>query len=132
MMPAYTSLITGIALILAAVFMLTRIFLLDPVMTHYPKAPTWLRNSMFMFAAVLMFVGLHFLWVFASGKPDTYPPQPSPYMQLIALALCIDKGVMLANLLRQRLPTEIWERLNRVNERLHCKDGKPIWSWLSR
>ena len=131
-MLAYPSLMTGILLILAAAFTLARIFLLEPAMTHYPKAPTWVRNSMFLFATVLMFVGLHFLWVHFSDQPDTTPPQPSPTMQLIAIAMCIDKAVMFANIVRQRLPEEVWNKLHRVNDRLLCKDTPSVWRWLSK
>lgn len=131
-MAVYSSLITGLLLVLAAVLVLIRNFLLEPVWTHYPKAPILVRNSMLCFAAVLMYVGLHFLWVFASDQPATSPPQPSPYMMLMATALCLHKATLLINILRQRLPENVWVRLHRVNEIIHCKDGHPVWAWFSR
>ena len=118
----YGALITGTLLIIAGALTLTRHFLLEPVSDHYPKAPFWLRNAMFLFAAVLMFIGMQFLWAFFSGEPNTIPPQPSPSTQLLAVALALYKGAMLGNILRQRYPPETWQRLNRINE-IVCRKG---------
>ncbi len=117
----YAALIVGVLLCLAGAFTLTRHFLLEPVSVHYPRAPFWLRNSMFLFAAVLIFIGMQFLWTFASGAPDIIPPQPSPSTQMLAVALALYKAAMLGNIVRQRYPAETWRRLNRVNEVLCLK-----------
>lgn len=116
----YGALITGILLFLAGCLTLARHYLLEPVSDHYPKAPFWLRNSMFLFATVLIFVGMQFLWAFASGAPNTIPPQPSPYTQLLSFALFLYKAAMLANILRQRYSPKTWARLNHINDLLQC------------
>jgi len=121
----YAALITGVMLSLAGVLTLARHYLLEPVSLRYPKAPFWLRNSMFLFAAILIYVGMKFLWVYFSDQPDTLPPQPAPSTQLLALSLVLYKAAMLANIVRQRYPIETWQRLNRINENLCPKK----WWW---
>jgi hypothetical protein len=128
----FGGLFTGVLLILAGGFTLGRHYLLEPICPNYPKAPFWLRNFMFLFAAVMVFLGLQFLWVFVSDAPNTIPPQPAPSMQLLSLALCLYQAAMLGNILRQRYPQEVWDRLNRINEKLFCKEDHPIWRWLSK
>lgn len=123
----YGALVTGGLLVLAGLLTMARHFLLEPVSTHYPKAPAWLRNSMFLFAAVLIYVGLQFLWAYWSGAPNTIPPQPSPSTQLLSLALVLYKGAMLGNILRQRYSADTWKRLNRINEHLRCSGGRCGW-----
>lgn len=118
------ALYAGIMLCIAAGLTLTRHLLLDPVAPHYPKAPLFVRQTMFAFGAVLMFLGLQFVWVYASGKPNTTPPQPSASMQLLATALVGYKASLLINIVRQRYSVEVWDRLNRINEMLRCSDGR--------
>lgn len=127
----FGSLVTGLCLVGASAMALGRHALLEPVSGNYPKAPGWVRHSMFGMATILMFVGLQYLWVFVSGKPNTIPPQPPGSMQLLAIALFIHKAAMLLNILRQRCPEQVWDRLNRINQHLHCKDVGPFWKWLS-
>lgn len=127
----YAALFTGIMLLLAGGLTMGRHILLEPISTHYPKAPLFVRNAMFAFAAVLVFLGLRFIWVYADGQPDTIPPQPDPSIQLLAIALVGYKGVMLTNIVRQRYSEKIWERLNRINEVLRCADGHCFKRWFS-
>jgi hypothetical protein len=100
-----------------------RHFLLEPLSLHYPKAPGWLRHTMFLFATVVIFLGLRFVWAFMSDAPDVMPPQPGASMELMSMILVIYKGSMLANVLRQRYPEEVWTKLNRINDHLLCKEG---------
>jgi hypothetical protein len=123
------ALFTGLMLILAGCLTMARHTLLEPASTHYPKAPMFVRNFMFLFAAVLLFLGLRYVWVFYSGQPNTTPPQPDPSMQLLAIALVVYKTAMLCNIIRQRYPEQIWNRLNRINESLRCKD-KDVINWF--
>jgi len=130
----YGAFVTGLALVIAGGLTLGRHFLLEPVNDRFPKAPLWLRNSMFGFATVLIFLGVQYLWVFVSGAPNTVPPQPPTSIQVLSIALVFYKAAMLLNIARQRLPQEVWVKLNRINEHLLCKDGHchAMWRWLSR
>lgn len=127
----YAALITGLLLMTAGGLTLTRHFLLEPMSGKYPKAPSWLRHSMFGFAAVLVLIGLQFVWAFVSDAPNVVPPQPTPAMQLLSVALVIHKACLLANILRQRYPEDVWARLNAITERLFCKNDRPLWNWLN-
>jgi hypothetical protein len=124
------TLLAAFALILAAGFTVARSFLLEPLLGNYPKAPTWLRNTLIGTAAAMMFVGLRFLMAYMAGSTQT-ELNPSPYMLLLACAICIYQGAMLFNIVRQRLPEELWIKLHRVNDRLLCKGATPFWTWLS-
>lgn len=126
----WAALFTGVMLLIAGGLTLTRHMLLEPVSTHYPKAPLFVRNSMFAFASVLLFLGLRFIWVYASGHPNTTPPQPDPSIQLLSCALVGYKAVMLTNIIRQRYTEQVWNRLNRINEALRCKDGHVFKRWM--
>lgn len=114
----YGSLIVGIMLTIAGICALVRHFLLEPVSLNYPKAPAWLRAVLFLFGATLIYVGSKFLWTFISGAPNTIPPQPSPYTQLLSIMVCAYKVAMLANILLQRYPAETWRRLQRIQDAL--------------
>ncbi len=128
----WAALFTGVMLLIAGGLTMTRHMLLEPVSTHYPKAPLFVRNAMFGFAAVLLFLGLRFVWVYASGQPDTIPPQPDPSIQLLATALVAYKSVMLTNIVRQRYSEQIWNRLNWLNAFLRSKDSPFYRKWFIR
>ena len=123
----HAALLTGLMLVIAGGLTLARHFLLEPLSTHYPKAPAWLRHTMFLFAAVLIYTGLRFVWAFATNAPDTIPPQPGPATQLLAVALLLYKSAMLANVLRQHNTAATWKRLNRLNEKCRTGGGKCRW-----
>lgn len=130
----YGALVTGLLLILAGCLTMIRHFLLEPGSSHYPKAPGWLRHIMFVFASIVIFLGLRFVWAYIDDAPNIVPPQPGASMELMAFALVVYKGTMLLNVLRQRYPTEVWQKLNRINEHLTCKAGRfaGMGMWLRR
>lgn len=118
------ALFTGAMLVLAGILCLVRHFLLEPVNANYPKAPIFVRHGIFGFAMVCLLLGLQFLAVFFNNEaPTTIPPQPGPGIQFLSTALVIYKGILLGNIVRQRYPASVWERLNRMNETLQCKNG---------
>jgi hypothetical protein len=125
------ALYVGAMLSLAGVLTLARHFLFEPISGRYPKAPVFVRHAMFGFGAILIFLGLQFIMTFAQGGANTIPPQPTPAMQFLATALVLYKGTMLGNVVRQRYPEDVWNRLNRISESLHCGD-RPILRWFSR
>ena len=116
----YAALFVGVMLVLAGGMTLARHALLSPTTTDYPKAPWWLRAPMFAFAAVLVYLGLRFVWTFFVGLPNTIPPQPAPSTMLLATVLVFYKGAMLVNILHQRYSPRTWARLNHINELLRC------------
>jgi hypothetical protein len=118
------ALFTGSMLVIAGVLCLMRHFLLEPTSPNYPKAPVFVRHGIFAFAMVCLLLGLQFLAVFFNDKaPNTIPPQPGPSIQFLSTALVIYKAILLGNIVRQRYPEPVWDRLNRMNETLQCKNG---------
>ena len=122
----WAALVTGGMFALAGVMTLLRHFLLEPQSTHYPKAPVFVRQGIFAFSMVLIFIGLQFIWVFFEDSPNTIPPQPGPSTQFLATALLFYSAVMLGNIVRQRYPEATWKKLDRVHESLNCRD-KNFW-----
>lgn len=125
----YGVLYIGVTFMLSAVFMIVRHMMLMPMQGHYPKAPPYVRNTMFFAGAGFMFVGLRAIWAYYSGAPEQLPPDPS--LQLTGTVLVAHTGVMLLNILRQRYPEATWLRLNAINERLLCVNGMGIKSWFA-
>jgi len=110
---------SGVMLFISAMFGYTRHFLFEPKMTHYPPAPKWLLIVYFGFATVLFYLSMSFLHAAAFG-PWTTPPQAGSRFTMISLALLIYKGSMLYNVLRQRYPAEVWQRINRITSVVVC------------
>lgn len=120
--PTHIDLITGIAFVVAGLFALGRQSLLEPASSQYPKAPGWLRHCMLAFAALQIFMGLQAL----TARHVVTDP-----MALMACGLLLYNGAMLFNLLRQRYPEDVWERLNRINDRLFCSQS-PVRRFISK
>lgn len=126
MIPLVNSLFAGSFYLLAGICGLVRHFLLEPGMANYPRAPKWLLNVFFMFSCVLMYAGLRFLWVWATGEGVTVPPGVTGMGVMLAAATFIYKGSMLFNVARQRYPADVWVRLDRITKLVQCspKDGR--------
>lgn len=116
------NMVAGGFLVVAGLAALLRQSLLEPDSPRYPKAPAWLRLCMFAFAVVLIFTGLHIM----SAEHSTGGP-----FQLLAVSIALYNIAMLGNLVRQRYPEDVWERLNRMNDRLCCQTT-PLYKWLSK
>ena len=110
----------GLFLFIAGVFGLMRHFLLEPGIQNYPKAPSWLLKVYFLFATVLIYMGLTYFTVWFMGGPNTIPPGASPKMVLLSFAILFYKGSMFVNVLRQRYPPEVWARINRLQDIVKC------------
>lgn len=107
---------------LASLFLMLRVLLLDPDSPNFPKAPAWLRNCMLLFAAVCLYTGINMVLT----------PMPTRTSSaLFAFCLMLYKLFMLANVVRQRYPEHVWQRLERINDRLHC-DQNPFVKWLAK
>lgn len=114
------SLIAGVCLVLAGMSGLSRHFLLEPVSANYPKAPAWLNFVFFAFASVLIFLGLRFLVAFFTDAQGS-PPNAGPTMAFLSIFILVYKVSMLVNVLRQRLPSGTWDRLNRITDSARCR-----------
>ncbi|WP_267396200.1 MULTISPECIES: hypothetical protein [unclassified Sphingomonas] len=112
------SLVAGVSLVLAGGCGLVRHFLLEPKVANYPQAPRWLLTVFFGFATVLIFLGSRFLLAWYLGEAS--PPGATAAGAALGLALLIYKGSLLANVLHQRLPAEVWQRLNRITAMARC------------
>lgn len=120
----WAAIVTGCLLVLAGLLCLARHFFLEPVSANYPKAPVFVRHGIFAFATVCLFLGLQYIVVFFDKNAiNDVPPQPGPAIQLLSMALVIYKSILLGNIVRQRYPEAVWDRLNRMNEMLQCRNG---------
>jgi hypothetical protein len=117
------SLWAGMFYLLAGLCGLVRHFLLEPTIPNYPRAPSWLLNVVFGFAALLIYAGLRYLWVWGTGEGSTTPPGATGMGVLLGAGLFIYKGAMLYNVARQRYPVETWRRLNRITDLARCRPG---------
>jgi hypothetical protein len=120
MTPLINSLFVGLFYLFAGLCGLVRHFLLEPGMANYPKAPKWLLNVFFAFSSVLIYAGLRFLWVWATGEGVRVPPGATGMGVLLAFATFVYKASMLYNVLRQRYPVAVWARLNRISDLVRC------------
>lgn len=112
----------GLPLIVSGLVVLMRQTLLEPDSERYPKAPRWLRMTMFFVAAGLLFSGLQFSLSSASQVPAT---------RLLAFLVMIYNISMLCNVLRQRYSPDTWAKLERINEKLSCNDPDFL-RWFSK
>lgn len=119
---AMSEVVTGGFFVVGGLLALGRQSLLEPASAHYPKAPAWLRNCMLAFSALQIFVGLQTIM---AHQHEVKP------MLLLGVGLCLYNLAMLMNLLRQRYPEAVWNRLNQINERLSCSQPT-IARWFSK
>lgn len=98
---------------------LLRHFLLEPTSPHYPKAPAWLLGVFFVFSTFLMFIGLRYINTAIAGVNEV-PPGAATLMVTVAAMLFFYKFALLVNLLLQRLPARVWDRLNAINTMVRC------------
>jgi len=112
------SLVAGLCLVLAGGCGLVRHFLLEPKVANYPQAPRWLLKVFFFFAAVMIFLGSRFLLAWYLVEPS--PPGATSAGAALAVTLLIYKGSLLVNVLHQRLPADVWRRLNRITAMARC------------
>lgn len=115
----HDTLAAGVFLLMAGSFGLLRHFLLEPRMPNYPKAPPFLLAVFFLFATVLIVVGLRYINAWIAGE-TTIPPAASPTMAFLSFMIMFYKGTMLFNVLRQRLPARLWDRLNNIQNIVRC------------
>jgi hypothetical protein len=127
----YGALFVAAMLLLTGITSIIRTFLLDPRSERYPKAPMFVRHTIFGFGTMMCFLGLHYLTVFLSDSASTSPPQPGSEMQFMSTILAVYKTILLVNIIRQRYPVAVWTKLNRLNDALPCKDRK-LLAWMSR
>lgn len=120
MNPLTNTLLAGVFYLLAGICGLVRHFILEPRMENYPRAPGWLLNVVFAFAAVLIFAGLRFLWAWGSGAAASIPPGATGMGVVLSASLLMYKASMLGNVLFQRYPAEVWMRLERISELVRC------------
>lgn len=117
------SLYAGIMWILAGCCGLTRHFVMEPKMTTFPKAPPYLHFVYFLTSTYFLFVGLRFAFAWYLGETGI-PPNASPSSVALAGVMLNYKATMLINILRQRYPTAVWNRLNNITKTLKCStDG---------
>lgn len=114
----WAALYTGIMLILAGGFTLGRHYLFEPVSVRYPKAPFFVRQTIFAFACAMFFVGIRFVLVFFYDDRMTSPPQPDAATQFLATCLFINNAVMFWNIQRQRMSDKDIADVARDTQRL--------------
>lgn len=111
-----TDLLGGGLCLVAALALVLRQIVLSPSMGSWPDAGPAVRSAMFVLAMVFAGRGIELLWLgshrAASGLTG---------LGLLALAtVALYHVVMAANVLRQVLPPNVWDRLKRVNGLAFC------------
>jgi len=113
------ALVTGLELFFAGALGLFRVLILEPRMSKYPSSSLITRSTIYLFSAGCCIIGFQLLCVWHSGI-IAVPPGPQSKLQLLAHLTLIYKFGMTWNLLRQRLPASVWDRLNRMSAKAHC------------
>lgn len=116
----HNSLAAGFFLLMAGFSGFVRHGLLEPKMTRYPPAPAWLLVVVYAFATVMLYLGMHYIYSAFFSPPDVIPPQASARMVLLSFTVFTYKIAMLVNVVRQRLPAHLWNRLNKITATAHC------------
>jgi hypothetical protein len=117
------TLAAGILLTASGSCGLLRHFLLEPKTPNYPKAPSWLLGVFFIFSTFLIFIGLRYINTAIIGV-DTTPPGAATVMVSMSAMLFFYKVSLLTNVLMQRYPAEVWQKLNSINTMVRCSSKK--------
>lgn len=76
----------------------------NPDVQAYPPEARWLRWAMFGFMIVLFFLGTRMAFATMDGQ-DMIPPDATPHMAIMAVALLAYKVCMLISVLQKRKQT---------------------------
>lgn len=114
--------LTAVMLAIAGFALGLRQILLQPGQYSWPCAPRSLRIAMFLGACVMGYMAMLFF-----GHAD----EPTPYAGPAGTAIAVLVGllalyftVMLLNVLSQRRPRKVWERIEKHNGAMHRATAK--------
>ena len=108
--------LAGTFYLLAGCFGLVRHFLLEPTMTNLPSTPKWLLRVFFGFSVVMVYVGLRYITVWASGEATTVPPAATGLGVLIAFTIFTYKSSLLFDTYTRKVPMSTEELFRRLKE----------------
>lgn len=117
------TLFAGVCMTLAGSMGLLRHFLLEPRIETFPRALKWLLAVFFFTASSFVYLGLRFLAAWWLQEPGV-PPQATPTAAYLAGVLLLYKASLLANVLRQHYPAQVWKRLDSITEKVKCSEGR--------
>lgn len=104
--------LTAVLLGLAGFALGLRQIILSPKNITFPCAPETIRVAMFIGAVTLAFMAALFY-----GHDQPYAGQAANPVAVLAGIFALYNAAMLWNVLTQRLPPGVWDRLNRVERR---------------
>lgn len=114
-----TDLAGGIALIVAAVFIVIRQLLLAPKNRGWPPAPRYVRGVMFMLAVACLFQGISLTGLAFTPEPG----RVSPGGAAMCWTIMVYAVVTCLNVARQYYPPVVWRRIERILTLAECKNG---------
>lgn len=100
------TLIAGLAYLIAGTCGITRHFLLEPRIKHFPRKPSWLLHVFFVFSATLLWIGLRFMWFWFIGEATVVPPGATGTGVVLALVTLLYKSSLLWDTWGSRYPDE--------------------------
>lgn len=118
-------LVTAILIGIAGFAIGFRQIVLSPRNSTYPPAPAHVRGAMWAFAVFCAFASVMFFG--GIDKPGAYAGNAAWVVLAFVAVVALYSSVLLANILAQRYPAEVWRRLNRATETVKrsCPERKP-------
>lgn len=111
------TLLTGIFFLLASLFVGVREILLRPENTKFPKVPFWVSLSLFVYCIALFLAGTSLIF----SVYNRAPLDQGALFLIVAAAIALHNLATLANVLTQRYPPRVWERLHLIAYRAKCQ-----------
>lgn len=110
------TLLTGIFFLLGSLFVGMREILLRPENTKFPKVPFWVSLSLFVYCLALFLAGTALIF----SVYNRAPLNQGALFLIVSAAIALHNLATLANVLTQRYPSRVWERLHRIAEAANC------------
>lgn len=117
-----TDLAAGVALCVAGFFFGLRVIFLNPEAEGWPPAPTLVRVTMFAPMAFMMMAGVEIIGEALKTGRSWVPLT----LVLVFWSLAAYASVMWFNILRQRYPAIVWNRVERIMTLAHCRNGRTL------
>lgn len=117
-----TDLAAGVALCIAGFFFGLRVIFLNPDAEGWPPAPTIVRVSIFALMAFMMMAGVEVGGQALKSGVSVIPLT----VVLVFWSLAAYAVIMWFNILRQRYPAVVWNRIERIMALANCRNGRTL------
>lgn len=117
-----TDLAAGVALCVAGFFFGLRVIFLNPEAEGWPPAPTLVRVAMFAFMALMILAGVE-----VGGRAINTGTSMFPLSVILVFwGLAAYSVVMWVNIVRQKYPLVVWNRIERIMTLASCRNGRTL------